>query len=552
MRQMNKLCKNCGHNFEIDEDQKVFFTRTNLPTPTFCPECRNKRRMAWRNDRTFYKAKSALSGTTMISLYPENTPYKVYTQAEWYGDKWDPIDYGRDFDFNRPFFEQFKELQLAVPRMNLDIVNCENSEYCNYCGDDKNCYLDIAGEANEDCYYNLFTKFSKDCIDCTFVYNSTLCYETLNSYDCYNVKLSQYCNNCSDLAFCYDCIGCKNCIGCSNLRNKEYHIFNKQVSKEDYEKKMKEIFNGSYKNLQNVRQFWKKHLVDNAIFRDSYQVSCENCIGNDLKNCKHVKEAFNVTNCEDCAYLYDVLDAKDCMDLNYSLYKPELSYELISTLNMTNSAFSMASHFCNEVFYCDQCNNSKNLFGCDGLNHKQYCILNKQYTKEEYENLKAKIIDHMKNTGEWGEFINADISPFGYNETVAQEYFPLNKEEASKSNYKWQEQEQVSKAENADVIKAEDLPDILSGKEMNKAIMAQSTGKLFKIIQKEFDFHLKNGLPLPRKDPDQRHLDRMELRTSRKLFDRKCSKCEKGISSVYEQNRKEKVYCEKCYREAVY
>ena len=36
----------------------------------------------------------------------------------------------------------------------------------------------------------------------------------------------------------------------------------------------------------------------------------------------------------------------------------------------------------------------------------------------------------MKSTGEWGEFFPHELSPFGYNETVAQEYFPLNEAQA--------------------------------------------------------------------------------------------------------------------------
>jgi len=31
----------------------------------------------------------------------------------------------------------------------------------------------------------------------------------------------------------------------------------------------------------------------------------------------------------------------------------------------------------------------------------------------------------MIETGEWGEFFHPSLSPFGYNETVAQEYYPL-------------------------------------------------------------------------------------------------------------------------------
>lgn len=502
----------------------------------------------------FYRDKSDLSGKPMISLYAPGRPYKIYTAEEWYSDAWNPMDYGRDFDFNRPFFEQFLELQKDVPRMNLDIVNCENSEFCNYCGDDKNCYLDIAGEANEDCYYNLFVKYSKDTVDCTFVYKSNHCYETLNSHGCYNVTFGQYCNNTSDSAFVYDLIGCKNCLFCYNLRSKDCYIFNENVTKEEFEKKKNEILNGSHEALQSAIKKWQDLLKEKAVFRDSYMVNCENCTGNNLKDCKNVQFGFNVTNAEDSKYLYDVLDAKDCRDLNYSLYKPELSVELISTLNMTHSAYNMASHFNHDVFYCDQCNHCKHLFGCDALTHKEYCILNKQYSKEEYESLKENIIEHMKKTGEWGEFFPANISPFGYNETVAQEYFPLTKDEAIKAGYKWQDfKPEPPKAEKS--IPANKLPDNIKDipdDVLNWAIVCEKSGKPFKIIPQELRFYRNHNLPLPRRHPDQRHLDRMEMRTPRRLFDGKCKKCKTDIKTTYSPDRPENVYCEHCYLENIY
>jgi hypothetical protein len=36
-----------------------------------------------------------------------------------------------------------------------------------------------------------------------------------------------------------------------------------------------------------------------------------------------------------------------------------------------------------------------------GLHDKSYCILNKQYTKEEYEELVPKIIEKMMKDDEW-------------------------------------------------------------------------------------------------------------------------------------------------------
>jgi hypothetical protein len=59
-------------------------------------------------------------------------------------------------------------------------------------------------------------------------------------------------------------------------------------------------------------------------------------------------------------------------------------------------------------------------------------------------------------------------------------------------------------------------------------------------------------LPIPRRHPDQRHLDRMALRNPRKLFDRKCDKCQVDMKTTYAPERKETVYCEECYNKEVY
>lgn len=544
-------CAHCQSSLEVIDSDRKIYQSLSIPEPTLCPKCRNIRRMTWRNDRVFYHGKSALSGKPMISMYPPETPYKIYLQSEWYSDQWDPMDYGRDYDFNRPFFGQFYELQLAVPRMNLDIVNCENSDYCNYCGDDKNCYLDIAGEDNEDCYYNLFVKHSKDVADCTFIYNSRYCYECINCYNGYNLKYAQHCNNASDSLFVYDCIGIKNCLFSYNLRNKEYYIFNQPHSREEYEKKKSEILNGSYSTLQSAVEIWKKHLKDNAVFRDVYKVNCENVTGNDLNHCKNVQFGFNVTHAEDSKYLYDVLDAKDCLDLNYSLYKPELSVELISTLNMTHSAFSMASHFCHATFYSEQCNHSSHLFGCEGLMRKQYCILNKQYTKDEYEQLLPKIIEHMKSTGEWGEFFPTAMSPFAYNETVSQEYYPLPKEEALALGYRWSDDQEIKKYKGPIYLIPDNITEV--DEELCKQVLVcETSGKPYKIIPQELKYYRTHHLPIPRKSPHQRHLDRMTIRSPRSLFDRTCGKCKKEIQSPFSPERPEKVYCEECYLKTVY
>ena len=87
---------------------------------------------------------------------------------------------------------------------------------------------------------------------------------------------------------------------------------------------------------------------------------------------------------------------------------------------------------------------------------------------------------------------------------------------------------------------------------LNRAIECEVTKKPFKIIKQELEFYRKHNLPIPKRHPDQRHIDRMDLRNPRKLYDRKCDKCSKNIKTTYSPDRKEIVYCEECYNREVY
>lgn len=546
MKQSLSRCKGCGIRFQCAADDLEFYRLAGVPAPSRCPDCRVQRRMSWRNDRTFSVRKSDFSGKQMVSIYPPVTPFPVYHPAEWYGDGWDPFSFGRDVDLNRPFFEQWSELFAVVPRLGIDIVNCENSDYCNYCGDDKNCYLDIAGEANEDCYYNLFTKYSKNCVDCTFAYHSELCYELIVGYRCYNVRFSMYMESASDCQFCFDLKGCRDCLFCWNLRQKQYRIFNEQYSEEEYRRRAAEFRLSTRSGIAEAQRRWESEVLAQAIHRDMYRLSSEDCVGNDIKSSKACAHVYNVSNCEGSKYLYDVLDALHCYDLNYSLYHPERSLEIISTLGMKYSAFSMASHYCSEVFYCDLCNNSSHLFGCIGLKRQQYCILNKQYSADEYRALKSAIIERMSSDGEWGEFFPSALSPFGYNETVAQEYFPLRQEAAANGGFQWRERPERGFYSGPPVV----LPDEISSTSdsvIGQVLCCESSGRPYKVILPELRYYRAMGLPLPGGCPDERHRARLARRTARHLWDSHCDSCSAAIVTTYPPECSYRVYCEGCY-----
>ena len=123
------------------ERDKAFYQKMEVPEPTRCPACREMRRLAFRNERSLYLDACSLCKKQMFSMHHPSKTYPVFCNSCWYSDKWDAHDYARDFDFNRPFFEQFKELLKKVPRMATSTFDNENSDFVNCATRDKNCYL---------------------------------------------------------------------------------------------------------------------------------------------------------------------------------------------------------------------------------------------------------------------------------------------------------------------------------------------------------------------------------------------------------------------------
>ncbi|MBU0577530.1 hypothetical protein KKF73_03110, partial [Patescibacteria group bacterium] len=393
-----KNCKNCTTGFEVTDSDRQFYAKVKVPEPTLCPDCRLQRRMVWRNERSLYKRKCDFSGDSIISWIAPNKPYKVYKKNIWWSDKWNALDYGRDFDFSRPFFEQFDELLKDVPWLDLLVDRAVNSDYVNFCNNNKDCYLIYASNDNESCYYCNSIWSCKDCIDCFQAFDCELCYTCVDVNNCYGSKYCKNCNNCSECLFCENSQNCKNCFGCVNLVGKEYCFMNEQLSKADYEKRIGNLKLDSLNRIQEAREFFKKHRLQFPM-KFAQIINCENSTGDAIKNCKNSKECFDTSNAEDCKWIF-LGDGplKDCYD-GCGLQGTELGYEVVvNGLPAIRTLFSAyVWKNVSDIYYSVLCPSSRNCFGCASLHKGNYCILNKQYSKEEYEKLVPKIIEHMKS-----------------------------------------------------------------------------------------------------------------------------------------------------------
>src|SRR3989339_831140 len=354
---------------------------------------------------------------------------------------------------------------------------------------------------NKDCYLIFAANKNENCSYGTALWNST------DSHDNYNLRSSELCFECID------------CFGCNKL------LYSRECN------------------------------------------TCSNFAF--LLKCKNVKTAFNCEKVEDGKYLFGITDGKDVMDFTYWGQFSELIYEC-SSIGRQCSQVSFSNECWDQLIraqYCVNCHSCSDLFGCVGLRKKQYCILNKQYTKEEYEVLIPKIIEHMNQMPykdslgrEWhyGSTFPLDIHAFAYNETIAQELFPITKEEAQRQGYRWVDT--VTKNHNI-TLKGEDVPDSI--REVDEQILKEIIGcvhagkcnhmctEAFKVTSSDLIFYKRLGIPIPQVCPNCRHFARLSQCTPIKLYDRNCAKCSNAIKTSYALDRPEVVYCKQCYNNEV-
>lgn len=556
-----KICKQCNCNFEITNKDFEFYDKISpifdwkkylIPAPSLCPKCREQRRMTYRNERKLYKRENETTWKSIITIYSPNSPYKIFDNKYWWGDEWDAIDYWQEIDFDKSIFEQIQKLRLKVPRLTNNLTNDEWVTYSNQIWQSKNVYLSYNWWYLEDCMYSNELVYSKNIVDCLEVKNSQNLYECFLSNKCYNSFYLEKCDECNFSYFSYDCKWSNNIFLCTNLRNKSYCIKNKQYSKEEYKIEVSKLLNWEYSNIIALKNEFNEIKLK-AIHNENSNNLVENSLWDYITEANNCNYCYNIYKSENCKYVshWDA-DQKNCYDMNY-IAEIDLWYEWIMVAWYKN-LFSYLMVYWKNNFYCDLCIECEDCFWCVWLRHKKYCIFNKQYTKEEYEKLVVKIIEKMLEYWEWWEFFPVKYSPFAYNETVAQEYYPLKKEEALEKWFNWIDYENPTpKVEK--IIPANKLPENINAIPddiLNWAIECELTKKPFRIISQELEFYRNNNLPIPRRHPDIRHLDRMKLRNPRILYDKKCDKCWINIKTTYQPDREEIVYCEKCYNSEIY
>ena len=541
------------------------------------------------NERALYKRACDMCKKRVVGMYAdEKKDITVYCNSCWWSDKWGGDEYAREYDPARPFFEQLNELIRHTPQMALAINHptLVNSEYVNHVATAKNSYLIYTADYCENVLYSEILLRSKDSMDCTISNDSELCYELINSGRSYRTFFSEDCDSCTDVYFSKDCIGCSDCFGCTNLRKKKYHIFNKPYTKEAYQEELKKFMVDSYHGIQDIlamaRNAWLAYPR-----KFTNELMNTNVTGEYIYESRNSRDMYIVhKGAEDCRYcqILTMPTIKDAYDYTIWGNSAQRIYECMVVGEGADTVKFSYQTWPNvqDLEYCVHTLSSSHMFGCANIRNKKYCILNKEYSPEEYLELKKRIIKDMverpfiSKTGanySYGEFLPPDLSLFAYNESYAMQFFPMGREGVERSGLDWYDAPQNP---HRPTIRADALPDSI--KDVSDSIISEIIEcgickKPFRIVPAELTLLRNFILPLPRACPNCRSLERWSRANPPHLWKRTCQcygaqsssgiyqntathahgtePCKVEFETSYAPERPEIVYCEQCYNTEV-
>lgn len=528
-----------------------------VPPPNYCPTCRRMRRLTHLTVSQLFKTKCEAPGhdESMISIFPEESPCPVYDYKYFIGDDFDPFSFGQEWNKDLNPMEQLLGLRKIFPMPSFLNRNPSdvNSDYSNGGRDVKNGYYTVGCYHVEDLWYSIHINKSRNIMDSNAIQDSDLVYESITSNHLYKSSFVYFSSNCTDSMFLFDCRNCTDCFGCVNLRNAKYNVYNKQLTKEQYDDFMKNIIPFSREFLSEAKEkFWE--LVKSNPVNGSRITASNNVQGVKIVNSKNLFDVTDSIDSENVRHADGALSHKDSMDFLYSGGHSSLLYMNTNIGSQSSKVkFSVSSKFCTDSEFIFNCKNLNNCFMCFGLQNKSYCIFNKQYSEEDYFKIIDEIKTEMIKKGEYVDGPGFEFSAQAYNFSIGQILYPLTDEQIKKmGGYIAKESE--TNIGDMEVVEASELPQTINEVTddiLDKAIKCEVSGRPFRIIFSELSFLRRVGFPLPTVHPSIRMENRWRFSPVGRKYPMICAKCQKKTESLFNPKDGYILYCEKCYQQEV-
>ncbi len=523
-----------GEAWMLTDTEIDWCKKFNVPPATVSPETRWKHHGVWYVGYQYWYQSHPETRKPIICTVHPATGIKVLPDKEWFEK--DFLSHGREYQLDRPFFEQWRELQLAVPmpasRNHVEPVNS----------------IAFVSQGDEDSYFvgasktkrTYYAHAAMDVEDCAEVYESSKLQECFNVADssrlhrCSFVRASYDCLNSS---FLFDCRNCEFCFGATNKRNKKYLWWNEQLTKEEWEKRRAEVDLGSRAVVSEQMQRFRTFVRERAVWPENFNDHAIDSTGEYLFKTTRVMDSYL---CGEGA-----IDQYFC---NFSFGQSENNAFTGYPVNGSDM-YSCASisgrrqKFCfltirsENMEYCMLCYNCTDCFGCIGLQRKQFCIFNKQYTEEEYWKRVDALRCTMLDRGEYGEFYPAGFSPSYPGDSGAMYWFGATKEELKKMGVMEFEPESLGAigeelADPSKMRNVSELPDYvrdLTDDWIGVPLFDPVANRRFAMIRPEVEFYRRMNVAPPTKHFTARLKDLWVEVNQGSFMETTCTACGKAL-----------------------
>lgn len=491
---MSPVCQVSGESFEVSQLEASLRQKLNAGEPTVKPMYRIRHLGAFWQHWSLYPLICEKTGKSIVSALRASCPYPVWHKTEWVEHANPPSG---EFDLTKDFFPQAWELFQTCPIPHTLGAHSENCEYTDDWWFSKDCYLCHSGYKCQDLKYCYRVIQTTDSQFCVFTFETELCVDVINSENCFESVYLLNCKQVQNSAFLYDCRNCQDCMFCFNLRNKQYCFGNQQLTKDEFEKKKAEWDLTSRSRYLQAQQFFREMMKTTAWHRAQQIDQADNATGDYLKRIKDCQDCFFFHDAEECANtVRSGVGVKTSLDFLSNGGNAELCYQTIgcgiNAYEVRSSLHVYESKFCDYSIFLERC---EHCFACCGLVGKKYHIFNKAYPEAEYHALREKIITHMKQTGEWGQYFPGYFSPNSYDESWSGFHFPLAQSDQEKFGYRY---EPPLERKQADHVSSETLPDRVTTADVaGKTFWDEIAQKPFQVQPDDVEFAEKLGVTAP-------------------------------------------------------
>jgi len=433
-----KKCIYCGSEFPIFDIEKKMLEKHWFKDTKQCSTCTFRMLDSYLNDKHLYIRKDSETEKSIISILSDDYKWKVIDAKNY--KKYIIDDLWLDFwkNIGKDIFKDFGNLYNDFPKPSRLIYPwLENADYSSHVWWAKNLYLSYCVFVDcEDIYYS-----SKILSSCKIIFNSYNIFSSSNIYysmvlwNCHNVSYGKNSVDSSNLIFCTDMNNCFECIFCCNQVNSKYKIFNKEYKKEEYLEIKENVLNRfkNYNEFKKLEKNYYRFLEENYVSSSINMNNTEKVVWEEVFYSYNTVNAFCCNWIKDSVNIFNIWD--DMHDHNVNLFNSIEAWTNCENfvwacsvwMNTFNIFFSKSIIEAKYIYYSIDIEWCEEIMFSVWLKNKKYCILNKQYKKEKYFELKQKIIEDLKDQGKWWNYFGFELSPYPYNDTLAYDYFKVNK-----------------------------------------------------------------------------------------------------------------------------